>query len=1456
LSALEKTNGSATPITTQAALQGLVDNITQSLGGISSAAENNTAVTNALTPAIFSAAGVTGVSNDNVALINQMLDTAAINGNAVDSPAKIQALVDAVQKIRALADGIDGTGAPLDNADITALGLSQVIRLEADRGLFNDILDHSASSSVDSAAKILNLASIAQRVVQIGLGDSPAAALTSQDFQAAGLTGVTSANLSRVLAAIDTAVIGTDARTVDTLAELQTLVNTVNWLASTAPVTMAEASQGVSAAELADGLQMVVQLPSGAGVGDLLSLKLTDPNGDQRWFTHTLTAQNLVDGSVSLTVPRANVDEDGHYTLTSSIKRAVGELSTAESVSTFSLDVTAPELVVTFISGNAVSLLNTAAATGEFSAAERFGNVATPTAATPVAVPVVLQGTTTAELGQSLQIKLNDKTYLATVGAGASGQPNIWTVTLPEADAKSLNHANTYDVTVQVSDVASNTTIDNQYKLFVNTAYPDVPTVDNLYTHGVMQGASYGAKPVLTGKAAKLIVGALATDPNNYIALADADQITFNINGQVVTGSVAALRTNGLTYNTGTRAWSLDTNQVSGFNTLPDGTYDVSVTVQAGSVTMVDRGSNELRILSTPPSLNIQTLAVDGLINKGETALDLVVSGSTDAQVGAPVSLILNGQTYNATVQAGQGADNVFSLTVPKAHVMGWPDGAASVQISVTNRYGATTQLSPSLTVDTRAPGQKADGTDETIAFPTVVLTENVNATAGINAAELTDGMQAQVTLPTGSVVGDELEIAVTAPNGTVRVFSHTLIQADITSGTATVTLSTSAVAENGVYAVTAKTTDVAGNASKASAPLSFTLDTLAPGQNADGSAGTIPATVLTLDEAVNGINQTELFNGLQYQIQLPTGSKAGDTLTFSFTGPDNTVRTHSHTVTAENVAAGTFILSLPNTLVNQDGTYTVTVRSTDTAGNAGNLATTTFDLTAALSTLRDAAQGNTANATTPALDVYAKAGITGVDANNLDEINSVLNSAAVDSTATNSVAKVQAIVDAYNKVLASANGTDGDATNAVSAIEFTVLGVTGVDSATAALLSDVVDSKNSGDVDTVAELQALADAAKAAITYTAAHGQTAPTLAQINALVAGQTPGGSAVPVVTGDNAAAVQAAIAAANADGTAVTTQAELANIVKAAVSDYETAIAKIAAYAAAATDVPAAADYAAAGITGVTGAVGNPASGNLDAINSAIKAQAGVDATDGNADDSAAANSAAKVQAIVNAYTAILSEANGNAADANTASNPTAVQYAAIGANIGAAATDAENLALLNSIVGAKTTTGVDTIAEINTLASLANAIQTQAAGGTPTPLLTEVNLASLGLTGVTTDNLRAVLNAIAAQPDSGTDTDSLSKLQGVIGSAVTAYQSALTAIQNAAQNNNATDTNPTAAQYAALGVSGVTAQNLGAMNSALNDLDITGLQANTAAKVQTLVDAYRVILSTADGAPNN
>jgi hypothetical protein len=67
-----------------------------------------------------------------------------------------------------------------------------------------------------------------------------------------------------------------------------------------------------------------------------------------------------------------------------------------------------------------------------------------------------------------------------------------------------------------------------------------------------------------------------------------------------------------------------------------------------------------------------------------------------------------------------------------------------------------------------------------------------------------------------------------------------------------------------------------------------------------------------------------------------------------------------------------------------------------------------------------------------------------------------------------------------------------------------------------------------------------------------------------------------------------------------------------------------------------------------------------------------------------------------------------------ADATSSSDPLASDYAAIGADIGLAATDTDNLALLNDIVGASQTSDVDSVADLNNLARIANAIQATAA----------------------------------------------------------------------------------------------------------------------------------------------
>ena len=190
-------------------------------------------------------------------------------------------------------------------------------------------------------------------------------------------------------------------------------------------------------------------------------------------------------------------------------------------------------------------------------------------------------------------------------------------------------------------------------------------------------------------------------------------------------------------------------------------------------------------------------------------------------------------------------------------------------------------------------------------------------------------------------------------------------------------------------------------------------------------------------------------------------------------------------------------------------------------------------------------------------------------------------------------------------------------------------------------------------------------------------------------------------------------------------------------------------------------PTLADFTQLGVTGI-GGTGQP---TVAMINSVL---ADPDITGTLAD------TVAKVQAIVDAYAAILAEANDanpdagdNTPDTSTA-DPTAAQYAAIGASIGSDGSDAKNLALLNDIVGASQTSDVDSVAKLNDLARIANAIQAIAAG--QSDVLSAADYALVGLSGVNANNLESVRLAIAAQNDNGTATDSLSKLQALIDSA--------------------------------------------------------------------------------------
>ena len=133
-----------------------------------------------------------------------------------------------------------------------------------------------------------------------------------------------------------------------------------------------------------------------------------------------------------------------------------------------------------------------------------------------------------------------------------------------------------------------------------------------------------------------------------------------------------------------------------------------------------------------------------------------------------------------------------------------------------------------------------------------------------------------------------------------------------------------------GLATITTRATDVAGNASPASAPLAITIDTAAPTAL---SLPTISGGFINTTEAAIPTNATLL--GLE--------SGAGAALTLAGTAAANPAAAFSATVPV--AADGSFALS-PTVLQGfADGTLALSARQTDLAGNAGPVATNAFVL-------------------------------------------------------------------------------------------------------------------------------------------------------------------------------------------------------------------------------------------------------------------------------------------------------------------------------------------------------------------------------------------------------------------------------------------------------------------------------------------------------------------------------
>ena len=246
------------------------------------------------------------------------------------------------------------------------------------------------------------------------------------------------------------------------------------------------------------------------------------------------------------------------------------------------------------------------------------------------------------------------------------------------------------------------------------------------------------------------------------------------------------------------------------------------------------------------------------------------------------------------------------------------PDGAHSITTTITDAAGNESPQSPSLaiSIDTTAP-----------SAPTVTAVPE-NSNGGVNAAEASDGSIIQVAIPADAKAGDVLTLTIGSGPSTQTV-TYTVLAGDVGS-TANVPVDapTLAALPEGSIPVTATLTDATGNTSAPSAAFTFLIDRVAP---------IAPSIASVPENAGGGINANEGADGTTVNITLPSGTKAGDTITLNVGG-----MAVSYVVTAGDVLGGSSTVPVSAAILASavaptgEGPVSLTATVTDAAGNTG----------------------------------------------------------------------------------------------------------------------------------------------------------------------------------------------------------------------------------------------------------------------------------------------------------------------------------------------------------------------------------------------------------------------------------------------------------------------------------------------------------------------------------------
>ncbi|WP_415343446.1 Ig-like domain-containing protein [Enterobacter hormaechei] len=456
--------------------------------------------------------------------------------------------------------------------------------------------------------------------------------------------------------------------------------------------------------------------------------------------------------------------------------------------------------------------------------------------------------------GTALTVTVNGKDYAATVLADGT-----WRAAIPSTDVSAWPEG-----TVKISvtgDSAAGNPITISHDVTVDLATVAI-SINALATDDVINAAEKGADLVLSGATTNVEAG---------------QTVTISLNGRIYTTTVD---------DSGNWTYTVPSADLAG---LKDGDASVQVSVTNVNGNSASAG-REYSVDATAPSVTINTIATDDILNATEAQSDLAISGTSTAEAGQTVTVSLNGKDYTTTVSA----NGSWTLNVPAADLAGLTDGSVTVTASVSDKAGNPASVDHTLTVDVTVPA---------VTIHTVAGDDVINV-AEHNQAQIVSGSA------TGAAAGDTVTV-------TIGGQSYTTVLDAAGNWSVGVPASVISVLSDGSVTVTASVTDAAGNTG--SGTHNVTVDTGLP---------SVSFNAISDDNMLNAVEKGQDLRVSGTSANLGEGTVVAVTL-------------NGKNYTATTAADGTWSLTVPAADLSGLGEASYTLSATATNGVGNSISTT-----------------------------------------------------------------------------------------------------------------------------------------------------------------------------------------------------------------------------------------------------------------------------------------------------------------------------------------------------------------------------------------------------------------------------------------------------------------------------------------------------------------------------------